>query len=44
MKYAAYILAIFSILMIFEHFLLKKENKFLRDELHKRTDRDSSQE
>lgn len=44
MKYAAYILAVFSILMIFEHFLLKKENKLLRDELFKRADRDSGQE
>lgn len=44
MKYAAYILAVFSILMIFEHYLLKKENKLLRDELHKRDNRDSGQE
>jgi hypothetical protein len=44
MKYAAYILAVFSILMIFEHFLLKKEIKFLKDELYKRADPDSSQE
>jgi hypothetical protein len=44
MKYAAYILAVFSILMIFENYLLKKENKFLRDELYKRTDKDSSTE
>jgi hypothetical protein len=44
MKYAAYILAVFSILMIFEHFLLKKEIKFLKDELYKRADSDSSTE
>ena len=44
MKYAAYILAVLNILMIFENYLLKKENKLLRDELHKRTDTDSNTE
>ena len=34
MKYAAYILSVFSILMIFEHFLLKKEIKFLNTETY----------